>query len=84
MHPARFVNLLFFYAGTLYIIQAGVNLAIQLSLESIWMAITGFIFWLFPLERRREPIEEQTPSDTALLFIFSWRCVLESQSSRLD
>ena len=63
MHPARFVSLLFAYAGVLLIIQAGFGSDWQFSLESVFLASTGLIIFANAPIRMRKPIEEQTPSE---------------------
>lgn len=63
MHPARFVSLLFAYAGVLLIIQAGFGSGWQPSLESVFLAGTGLIILANAPVRMRRPIEEQRPSE---------------------
>lgn len=77
MHPAKFVSLLFAYAGILLIIQAGFTSDWQLSLESVFLAGTGLaIFANAPL-RIRKPIETQTPSEYgSFVYFLVILCVL--------
>lgn len=63
MHPARFVSLLFAYAGVLLIIQAGFGSEWQFSFQSVFLAGTGLVLFANAPLRMRKPIEEQTPSE---------------------
>jgi hypothetical protein len=77
MHPARFVNILFGYAGVILILSAGFGHNWQLSLELAWQAATGVIILLFPVARMRQPIEEQTPSQYGLfVYVLGGLCLL--------
>ena len=77
MHPARFVSLLFIYAGMILILQAGFWYDWQLGLELASQAATGAIILLFPLVRMRQPIEEQRPSQYGpFVYVLVGLCLL--------
>lgn len=77
MHPARFVSLLFAYAGVLLIIQAGFRSDWQLTLESVFLAGFGLIIFSNAPIRMRQPIEEQTPSEYGpLVYVLVALCLV--------
>jgi hypothetical protein len=77
MHPARFVSLLFAYAGILLILQAGFGSGWQLSLESVFLASTGVVIFANAPARMRKPIEQQTPSEYGpFVYILVTLCAL--------
>ena len=70
MHPARFVSLLFAYAGVLLVVQAGFGSDWQLTLESVFLAGIGLVVFANAPIRMRQPIEKQVPSEYGL-FVYA-------------
>lgn len=77
MHPARFVDLLFVYAGVVLVLQAGFFNGWELGPGLLSQAVTGVAVLLFPVVRARQPVEERTPSRYGpFVYAFVGLCLL--------
>ena len=77
MHPSRFADWLFLYAGVSSFVQYGFVNGLQLTVDSIWLPAMGIIFCLTALSGFRQPAEDGRPSEYGpFLYVLVALCVV--------